>query len=365
MLSPTNQRSKGKRMGKNLLKRRKQVITYGWRKLIRFFGQTKRTVTRKCRIQYKRSVKWTLNTYTVSNKAFIHYLNVLLIKENKVSTKVANFVDRFDVAHEKAATKTGKAASEGNRLFRFARIMIDRRRAQLLKHFAIIVMLTVGVLSLFNYATGFEYSYHGKVLGVVQDQSDVFSVLEVVSQQLSEEHEVNITINETSDIEFRKVVTVNRDIDNMEEVLSRLTYMKDINVVAYGIFVDGKRAAVLHSQTEADGVLAGLLQKFSSPMDGIRYESVTFQEEVSVREVSAKLGNLQRAAVVSENLLASEMSEKVHVVVAGESWDSIAALYGLPVDQLIADNPSIQDREPNVDEKLTIIQSAPISISLR
>lgn len=347
-------------MGKNLLKRQKQAITYGWRKLIRFFGQTKRTVVRKCRISYKRSVKNILATYTISNKAFVHYFNVFMIKENKVSTRVADFVDRFDVAHEKAATRTGKAASEGNRLFRFARIMIDRRRAQLLKHFAIIVMVAVAVLSLFNYATGFEYSYHGKVLGVVQDQSDVFSVLEVVSKQLSEEHDVNISINESSDIEFRKVVTVNRDVDNMEEVLSRLTYMKDINVTAYGIFVDGKRAAVLHSQTEADGVLAGLLERFSSAKEGIRYESVTFQEEVEVREVATKLGNLQRAAVVSENLLAGEVSEKVHIVATGETWDSIASLYALTAAQLMADNPDIQGREPSVDEKLSILQSTPV-----
>jgi murein DD-endopeptidase MepM/ murein hydrolase activator NlpD len=360
MFSPENQRGEGKRMGKNILKRQKQVITYGWRRFIRFIGQTKRTVVRTCRIQYKRSVKGILTAYTVSNRNLAHYFNVFLIKENKVSTKVADFVDRFDVSHERVVIKTEKVATEGNRLFRFARIKIDRRRTQLLKHFAIIVMVAVAVLSLFNYATGYEYSYHGKVLGVVKDQSDVFSVLEVASVQLSEEHAMNISIDETSDIEFRKVVTVNRDIDNMEEVLSRLTYMKDINVDAYGIFVDGKRAAVLHSQTEANGVLAGLLEKFSTPAEGVRYESVNFQEEVEVREVATKLGNLQRTTEVSENLLAGEVSEKVHIVVTGESWDSIANLYGLSVAQLMADNSTISGREPIVDEKLSILQAAPV-----
>jgi murein DD-endopeptidase MepM/ murein hydrolase activator NlpD len=347
-------------MGKNLLNRQKQAITYGWRKLIRFFGQTKKMLIRKSRIQYKRSVKNTMKAYTAANHGFVHYFDIFILKENRVSTKVADFVDRFDVVHENAATRTGHAAKEGNRLFRFARIMIDRRRTQLLKHFAIIVMVAVAVLSLFNYATGFEYSYHGKVLGVVQDQADVFSVLDVVSKQLSEEHDVNISIDESSDIAFRKVVTVNRDIDNMEEVLSRLTYMQDINVIAYGIFINGKRAAVLPSQAEANGVLAGLLEKFSTAQDGIRFESVTFQEEVTVREVDTKLGNLQRVSAVSEKLLAGEVSDKVHIVAIGESWDSIAKLYGLPVEKLLADNPTIIDREPNVDEKLSIQQTASV-----
>jgi murein DD-endopeptidase MepM/ murein hydrolase activator NlpD len=201
---------------------------------------------------------------------------------------------------------------------------------------------------------------NGKVLGVVKDQADVFSVLEVVSKQLSEEHDVNISIEQANDIEFRKVVTVDRDIDNMEEVLSRLTYMKDINVTAYGIFVDGKRAAVLPSQAEADGVLAGLLEKFSKAKDGIRYESVVFQEEVTVQEVSAKLGNLQRASTVSEKMLSDEVSEKVHVVVAGDSKAEIAKMYGLTVAKLIASNPTIEDRKLKLGDKLTIQQIEPV-----
>lgn len=347
-------------MGKKLLKRQKQAITYGWRKFIRLIGQAKRTLVRKSRIQYKRTMKNVIAAYTVSNKTFVHYFDLFVIKENKVSTKVADFVDRFDVTHERVAKKTGNAAVEGNRRFRFARIMVDRRRAQLLKHFTIIVMVAVGVLSLFNYATGYEYSYHGKVLGVVKDQGDVFSVLEVVSKQLSEEHDVNISIDETSDIEFRKVVTVNRDIDNMEEVLSRLTYMQDISVTAYGIFVDGKRAAVLPSQDEANSVLAGLLEQFSAAQTGIRFESVIFQEEVTVQEVSAKLGNLQRAAIVSRNLLAEEVSDKVHVVEAGETKASIAKQYGLTVEQLVEANPAVKDQEPSVGDKLKIQQTAPV-----
>ena len=347
-------------MGKNLLKRPKQAITYGWRKLLRSFGQTKRTLVRRSQIIYKRSVKNTMKAYTAANRGLVHYYNVFIVKENRVSTKVAAFVDRFDVAHERVATRTGHAAKEGNRRFRFARIMIDRRRGQLLKHFAIIVMVAVGVLSLFNYATGYEYSYHGKVLGVVKDQSDVYSVLEVVSKQLSEEHDVNISIEQSSDIEFRKVVTVNRDIDNMEEVLSRLTYMKDINVTAYGIFINGKRAAVLPTQAEADGVLAGLLEKFSTAKNGIRYESVSFQEDVAVQEVSAKLGNLQRAAAVSKNLLSEEVSEKVHVVAAGDTKSSVAKLYGLTVAKLEAGNPSIKGRNLTAGEKLTIQQTEPV-----
>ena len=341
-------------MGKNLLNKQKQGLRYRWRRTIRFFNQTGKKLVRRIHIIYKRTAKRSLASFSTWKRATTYYFGIFVVKENSVATKMADFVDRFDVAHERVATKTEKAVGQGNRRFRFARIMIDRKRSQLLKHFTIIVMVAIGVLSLFNYATGYEYSYNGKVLGVVDDQEDVYSVLDIASKQLSEAHDVNISIEQSSDIEFRKVVTINRDVDDMEEILNRLTYMKDINVSGYGIFVDGKRAAVLPSKAEAKKVLAGLMDKYSKTKKGTRYESISFTEDVTIGEVATKLGNLQRSATVSELLLSGEISEKVHRVTSGETKKSVAKAYGISVAALEKANPSVADRKLKVGDKLTI-----------
>jgi murein DD-endopeptidase MepM/ murein hydrolase activator NlpD len=309
---------------------------------------------------WRRVYKNALWTYRRGSQEAIARFKTFVAWEEGIAAKVAGFVDRFDVAHEKAAVRTQKAVGEGSRRFRFARILIDRRRAQLLKHFTIIVMVAVGVLSLFNYATGYEYSYNGKVLGVVDDQEDVYSVLEVVSAQLSKEHDVDIALGQEGDIQFRKVVTVNRDVDDMEQVLNRLTYMQDINVTAYGIFVDGKRAAVLPTKDEAERVLAGLLDKFSEERSGVRYESVVFMEDVTVQEVNTKLGTIQREAAVTKKLLSGEISEKVHIVAAGDTKTSVSKLYGITVSDLEKDNPQIAGRRLSADERLTIKVEAPL-----
>jgi len=321
---------------------------------LRSIGRAKRNLTRRSIIIYTRTLKKSIKAYSTLCDTFLLYFDISKIKERKLSTIVAGIVERFDLAYERAVKRTGDAAIEGSRWFRFVRIIIDRRNPQLLKHFAIIVMVAVAVLSLFNYATGFEYSYNGKVLGVVKDQADVIGILEVVSKQLSEEHGVSINIEQDSNIEFRKIVTLDREIDDMEKVLTRLTYMKSISVNAYGIFVNGKRAAVLPSQAEARGVLAGLLEKFSTTKDGVRYEKVMFQEEVTVKEATSKLGNLERSAEASTKLLADDASEKIHLVTVMDSKASIANLYNLPIAKLEADNPTIKDRELIVGEKLTI-----------
>lgn len=347
-------------MGKNLLKKQKQTLLYRWRRLVRSFNQIRRTVVRKSTTSYKRSMKKSLASYSVAKQRSIHYYKVFILKEGQVADKVANFVDRFDVAHERVANQTEKAAHQGNRRFRFARIMIDRKRTTLLKHFTIIVMVAIGVLSLFNYATGYEYSYNGKVLGVVKDQEDVYSVLGVASKQLSTAHDANISIHQNSDIEFRKVITINRDVDDMDEVLNRLTYMRDINVSGYAIFIDGKRAAILPGKDEADKVLADLLDKFSKFKKNTRYENVTFKEKITVAEVATKLGTLQRRSTVESSLLSGETTEKVHMVAAGESKTSIAKLYGISLKTLNKNNPDIAKRKVRAGDKLTILEKSPV-----
>lgn len=347
-------------MVKKLLKNTKLRFTCVARQLQRTFARGNKALTRRTRTLWRRTSKNALAAYRTTLKEILRLTREFIDWEEGIAARVAGFVDRFDVAHERVAVRTQKAAKEGNRRFRFFRIQMDRKRVQLLKHFAIIVMVALGVLSLFNYATGYEYSYNGKVLGVVEDQEDVYSVLEVVSSQLSKEHDVDIQIGQSGDIQFRKVVTVNRDVDDMEEVLNRLTYMQDINVTAYGIFVDGKRAAILPAKDEAESVLAGLLDKFSEAKDGIRYESVVFMEDITVEEVNTKLGNIQRASAVSKKLLSGEVSEKVHIAAQGETKSAIAKLYGITVSQLEKDNPDLAKREARPDDHLTIKVKTPL-----
>ena len=347
-------------MVKRILKNFKLQSVCAARRLQRFALGKRRLAARKSMTAWRRLSKNSVDFYRRGSKEAMARFKAFVAWEEGIAAKVAAFVDRFDVAHEKAAVRTRKAVGEGNRRVRFARILIDRRRAQLLKHFAVIVMVALGVLSLFNYATGYEYSYHGKVLGVVDDQEDVYSVLEVVSDQLSKEHSVNVALGQQEDIQFRKVVTVNRDVDDMEQVLNRLTYMQDINVTAYGIFVDGKRAAVLPSKDEAERVLAGLLDKFSKEKTGVRYESVVFMEQVTVEEVSTRLGNIQREAAVAKKLLSGEVSEKVHIVAAGDTKSSVSKLYGISVSDLEKENPQIKERSLLPEERLAIKVKAPL-----
>ena len=110
---------------------------------------------------------------------------------------------------------------------------------ELLTYFTGTLLVAIGVVTLFSYATGYEYSYNGKHLGYVKHQEDVTKVLDLVSEELSKEYGSNIQINEDSDITFKEMVIVDKEIDNIDAVLKKLTYMSDMKAEAYGIYIEG------------------------------------------------------------------------------------------------------------------------------
>ena len=272
------------------------------RNVARKTGNIKRILLRK----YRKPIN------KVSEKALDIKKNFVK-KESAVSETMASLVSEFDRSHEEFAQKTEAVVSRGNRRIKFLRVMADRKKVMLLKYFAGIVAVTVGVLALFNYVTGYEYSYNGKVLGLVKGQKEVTQVLDIASDQLTDHYNAKIAIGEKEDIQFRKVVTINRDLDDMEEVLKRLTYMKDINASGYGIYANEKRVAALATKKEAKEVLIETLAKFSEKKEGVVYEQIEFLERVKIKPVDTKLGNIQKTGAVQGKIFADKETPLMHV----------------------------------------------------
>ena len=89
---------------------------------------------------------------------------------------------------------------------------IDHKKS-ILSHFAGFVLVAVAMVAMFNYATGFQYSYNGKVLGYVKNQEDVIKILDLVSAELSKEYGSQIHIEADENISFKNVVVLDTDID--------------------------------------------------------------------------------------------------------------------------------------------------------
>lgn len=220
---------------------------------------------------------------------------------------------------------------------------LEGKKKSLLGHFAGLVLVAIAVVALFNHATGFEYSYNGKALGYVKNQEDVLKILDLVSDELSKEYGSTIQIDKDNDITFRSAVVVDKDIDDVDTVLKRLTYMSDMEAEAYGIYIDGKFYAACESEKAVKSVMKNVQDQFLEDDDSIKYEEVGFKEDVVIRKYNTKLAYISSVKKATDAILSGGNKEEVYTVKAGDTYYDICQKFDITYEELKKNNPDIKE----------------------
>lgn len=238
----------------------------------------------------------------------------------------------------------------------------EERKVALLTVFSIILIALVATAGVFNYYTAYAYSYNGKTLGIVKEKDDVLQITNLVQGALTEDKNVDVIIDAKKDIEFERVSTVGDDvkIDTSEDVLKRLTYMDELNVKAYCVFINGKKVGAVEDKDTAEEVFVEIKQKYTSDMDGAKIEKVEIIEDCEVKEDNISLDKVVSKDEMIDLLCTSGQKESVHTIVAGETLADIAKLYSMTEEDILKDNPNVDRKKLIVGDKIVIKQEAPI-----
>lgn len=234
----------------------------------------------------------------------------------------------------------------------------ERHKVSLLTSFSIFIMLLVGVAGVFNYYTAYAYSYNGQRLGLVKEKDDVLRITDLVQSALTEDKNVDVVMD---DIEFDRVSALGDvKIDSSEDVLKRLSYMGNLNVKAYGIYVNGEKVGAVENKDAAANVLQDIKDRYSSGREGAEVEEAVFIESVDIRKSNTDLEDVSSEKEMVEKLCTSGEKEVKHQVVAGETLADIAKLYSVTEEQLLEENPDIDQTKLEVGSVITFHQTAPV-----
>jgi murein DD-endopeptidase MepM/ murein hydrolase activator NlpD len=175
---------------------------------------------------------------------------------------------------------------------------VHELKPKILQYFAGILLATIAVLAIYNYALAYEYSYHGRVLGYVKNQDDVIKVLNLSNDELSKARNVKINIVPGEDITFKRVVSLHNNIDSDDTVLKRLTYLSNMRADAYGIYLNGKYYISVADKAQAKNVISDVKAYYakSDAKKKTVFEQIKVAEKIGYQPHSEKL-----TSVYSEN----------------------------------------------------------------
>ena len=247
------------------------------------------------------------------------------------------------------------------RRFHAARINLLRYRKEILKHFGIAVAAILCLVGIFASTTDYEYSYNGRALGVVKEQREVLEILDLISTELSHEYGSNITIDPETDITFRPVISIGKEVDDADTVLKRFTYMGDIQATAYAIVVDRQTIAIVESKEIAEEILQDVQSLYVSKKSGKKYEEIGFKEDVKIKETSTTLAKISSKSAALKKIKSGKQQESTYTVKSGDSLYGICDKLGITLKELQAMNPGLKkDSLIHIGDKLTTQKEVPL-----
>lgn len=281
-------------------------------------------------------------------------------QEAVLSDKMYHFIVTADKGCDAFAGFLQLIGKRVSSFYNRARDFAETHKKKLLIGFGCSVAAAAAVTITIGSMTAYEYVYNGKVLGVVKNQEDVYKTIDIIGDKLSYEYDAEITINKDKDIRFNKVVAFGQAVDSKEDILNRLTYMRDMKANGHGIFVDGNMVAVLDSEETAKQILTAIQDTYLKQSENINYKKVGFAENVTVQDVETKLGNIDSVDKVLEYMMTGAVEKKIHVVQSGETFSEIAKIYGLKQSELQESNPDVIPDKLHIGQEIGLNRVVPL-----
>ncbi|MDD4564417.1 MAG: G5 domain-containing protein, partial [Eubacteriales bacterium] len=272
-------------------------------------------------------------------------------------------VPQFKQIEEKLELKKKSIDIIGKKIYRrsfLVREFAENNKKKILVSFGTGVAVFAAITLTIGSMTAYEYIYNGKVLGIVKSQEDVYKIVDVIGDKLSYQYDAEIFIDKEKDIRFNKVIALNQEIDNKEDILNRLTYMRDMKANGYGIFVDGKLASILESEKAARNVLQKVKNTYTINDAGIEFKEVAFVENVKIKDVETKLGAIKKKDQAIEYLMTGAIEKKIHVVQQGETLSEISKMYGMKQNELLSSNPDVIPEKIQIGQEICLNQIVPL-----
>ncbi|MBE6032718.1 MAG: LysM peptidoglycan-binding domain-containing protein [Clostridiales bacterium] len=278
----------------------------------------------------------------------------IALAEDFFAAKVTAADEKIDIAMDR--TKAfGLAAWNGwNGFRRFS----DKYKGVYIGVFACVVIF-LSVVSFNNGSSiAYEYRYNGNLLGVVKDPRVVEDVVDLVGDRLGQVYDAEISLKKNN-ISFTEIRDKDAVIDGPEEILTALTYMKDLDALAYAICVNGEQKAVLESREAAEEILDAIKTEYTPQIEGVQYLSIGFAEDVSIAEVSVRLKNVEDKEQVMEEMMTSGVEQIFYTVASGDTFSAIAKKHEISMDELQSLNPDVDPAKIYVGDQLVMNRQVP------
>jgi murein DD-endopeptidase MepM/ murein hydrolase activator NlpD len=155
--------------------------------------------------------------------------------------------------------------------------------------------------------TYYEYSYKGKVLGVVKDEADVYRTVSKpeTRETINERVGAPVVLDEDENIEVKKVIKLTSSevsVDREDDIISNIASLGDVNVVGRAVHTGKDDIGALASEAEVEKLLGLIRDHWLEGEDLSKYSEVGFTDEITTEEIMTARKHIETADEVFARL---------------------------------------------------------------
>lgn len=180
-------------------------------------------------------------------------------------------------------------------------------------------------------------------IGTTRQQEDVIEIMSGLQAELSSTYNMDIVLKK--DIKFEEtkakddLITSNNEIK--QEIKSKMSFL----VQGYIFKVNDVEVGALRTKEEIDDLIKRIEEPYIDMLvEGSNIKEIKIVENIEIVKQEMPVYKIGNAEDIYNHLLTSSEEIKTHTVEVGESLWTIAKIYNLSIDELIAAN---QDRNPD------------------
>lgn len=180
-------------------------------------------------------------------------------------------------------------------------------------------------------------------IGSVRNKEEVISVMNTLEADLTRTYDMDISLDE--EISFVEIKVKDEFITPIEEIQDEIKEQMHFSVYAYTLKIDGVEVGSLKTESE----ILDLLEEIKKPYqateeDSENIKSIEFVEDVEIVKSKLPVYKVGTKEDLYNHLMTSSEEMKTHTVEVGESFWTIAKIYGMTVEELTAANA---DKDPS------------------
>ena len=189
------------------------------------------------------------------------------------------------------------------------RLWFDIHKKAAFQIFAGVVSAVAMGLILVSSMSAYQYSYYGRVLGVAKSKQEVYDVIALLGDKLSENAGANVDLDVERDIQFEKIYGFGLNVGSHDEILNTLTYMKDIRVEAYALNIDGVQVAIVDKEETAQEIMEKAREYFLVPMEGYEIIESHITNDVFIQPTNTVLSDISNPQVVEKYIISGSTAD--------------------------------------------------------